>query len=104
MNVDDGDRAVAVLKALGFFPTLTFEKRRESFEMGGCKVELDELPILGCFIEIEGPGEDAIARVRETLGLADRPPIKTGYIGMLAKYLRDKGDPRKLIMFDPNEA
>jgi adenylate cyclase class 2 len=99
VNVDNGDRAADVLKALGFVPTLTFEKRRESFELGGCKIELDELPILGRFVEIEGPGEDAIARVRETLGLAERPPIKTGYIGMLAKHLRDTGDPRTAIMF-----
>lgn len=97
VNVNDGDRAVGVLKALGFVPTLTFEKRRESFEMGGCKVELDEVPILGRFVEIEGPGEDAIAQVRKSLGLVDRPAIKTGYIGMLSKHLRDTGDSRTEI-------
>ena len=83
VHVASGDKAAEVIKLLGFFPTLSFEKRRESFEMGGCKIEFDEVPILGRFVEIEGPGEQAISSVRQKLGLTDRPPIKTGYISML---------------------
>lgn len=98
-DVDDGPRATAVLQALGFFPELSFEKRRESWTLDGCKIELDELPLLGRFVEIEGPDEATVLRVRQRLGLADLPPIKTGYISMLTRHLQETGDPRKSITF-----
>ena len=99
VNVDDGDRAMAVLRALGFEPELSFEKRRETWETGGCTVELDELPILGRFVEIEGPDEQSVMRVREALGLSALPLIKTGYIAMLTRHLKETGDARRSITF-----
>jgi len=73
VNVEDGDDATAVLKALGYAPTLTFEKRRESWKLDDCKIELDDLPILGKFVEIEGPDESAVMSVREKLKMANAP-------------------------------
>lgn len=99
VGVEDGHDATGVLHALGFEPTLSFEKKRESWKLGGCEVELDELPILGRYVEIEGPGEDAIAQVCAMLGLSNLAPIKTGYITMLSKYLKDHGDERREITF-----
>jgi adenylate cyclase, class 2 len=99
VNVDDGERAIAVLCALGYEPELSFEKRRETWETGGCTVELDELPILGRFVEIEGPEEASVMRVREALGLAMLPLIKTGYITMLAHHLKQTADARQSITF-----
>jgi adenylate cyclase, class 2 len=99
VNVEDGDDAAAVLHALGFEPTLSFQKKRESWTLGACKIELDELPILGRFVEIEGPDTDAIAKVREMLALSNLKPIQTGYIAMLSKYLKDHADQRREITF-----
>lgn len=98
-DVDDGARAASVLQALGFLPELSFEKRRESWTLDGCKIELDELPILGRFVEVEGPDEPTVQRVRERLGLSNLPSIKTGYISMLWRHLHEIGDPRKSITF-----
>ena len=98
-EVCDAADARRVLLALGYEPTLCFEKRRESWELGGCKVELDELPILGRFVEIEGPDEQTIMKVREMLGLSDLPPIRTGYITMLWRYLAEHNNHRKRITF-----
>jgi adenylate cyclase class 2 len=99
VSVSDGDRAADVLRMLGYEPTLSFEKKRESWTLADCKIELDQLPIFGRFVEIEGPGEEAVMRVRETLHLANRELIKTGYISMLANYLREHGDKRRAITF-----
>jgi adenylate cyclase class 2 len=99
VRVDDGEDAKAVLAALGFEPTLSFEKRRESWTLDDCKVELDELPILGRFVEIEGPGESAVMRVREKLEMTDTPLIRTGYATMLAQHLKESGDSRREIRF-----
>jgi len=97
--VEDGDDAKSVLEALGYSPTLTFEKRRESWTLDDCKIELDELPVLGKFVEIEGPGEKAVMAVRERLGMKDAVLIRTGYATMLAKHLKESNESRISITF-----
>src|SRR4051812_45343590 len=42
LTVANSDDAIQLLERLGFVRMLTFEKRRESWKLGGCKVELDE--------------------------------------------------------------
>jgi len=54
-GVDDPNAMLDILKALNFVQVLSFQKKRESWEFDGCKIELDELPHLGLFLEIEGP-------------------------------------------------
>src|SRR5690242_10767962 len=56
VEVGTGDLG-EVLARLGYGEMLSFEKRRESWKLNECTVELDELPRLGFFVEIEGPGE-----------------------------------------------
>lgn len=99
MRVEDGEDAKAVLAALGFSPTLSFEKNRESWELDGCKIELDELPILGRFVEIEGPNQETVMRIREKLGLSHSALIRTGYITMLWRHLEETNDGRKSVTF-----
>jgi len=91
VTVDDPAAATKLFERLGLGVTLSFEKRRETWELGGCKVELDEVPHLGAFVEVEGPGEAEVLRVREAIGLSDRPIIKTSYIAMLTRYLDEHG-------------
>ncbi|HSU69188.1 MAG TPA: class IV adenylate cyclase [Tepidisphaeraceae bacterium] len=98
-EVSDAERAQDVLRMLGYTPTLTFEKRRESWTLGGCKVELDELPHLGQFVEIEGPDEATVMRVRESLRLESEPLIRTGYISMLSSFLKERNDARTSVTF-----
>lgn len=78
----DGEAAAEILGALGFVRTVLIEKRRSSYRLGGCLVELDELPLLGTFVEIEGPNEGAITRLAGRLGLAGEP-IRDHYIALL---------------------
>ncbi len=90
-HVDDPHSARELLGRLGFHPTLSFEKRRESWEFGGCKIELDHVPHLGLFVEIEGGSAGKILALQRKLALDGLKPITTGYIAMLAKYLEDHG-------------
>jgi adenylate cyclase class 2 len=100
VTVGDYDDAAQLLERLGFIRVLSFEKRRESWKLGGCKVELDELPYLGTFVEVEGPNEQAVLDVREQLGLSDRPMVKSSYIAMLMGYLQERGgQSRRSITF-----
>jgi adenylate cyclase, class 2 len=90
--VDDLDRTLAVLSKLGYVSDLRFEKRRESFELEGCRVELDELPPpLGVFVEIEGQTKTSIDGVREKLGLEQTELSTVSYAAMVAKHLKEVG-------------
>jgi adenylate cyclase class 2 len=68
-RVDSGEAIDGVLQALDVQPRMVIQKRRASFRLGGCQVELDELPMLGSFVEIEGPEESDVEQAIELLGV-----------------------------------
>jgi adenylate cyclase class 2 len=98
----DAAAVEAMLGKLDLHRTMSFEKRRESWEFGACHVELDELPILGIFVEIEGANESIVMGVREKLNLADFPIVKTSYTAMLAAHLKQMGQSTRSITFSGN--
>jgi adenylate cyclase, class 2 len=98
-TADDPEAARAVFEHLGFRVALSFQKRRETWNLGSCEVVLDELPHLGTFVEIEGESEGEIEEVRELLHLDGAPAIQTGYAEMIARYLRDRGIEDRSVIF-----
>lgn len=99
LDVDNARDAALLLGALGYHHVLSFEKRRIRYELDGCRVELDELPIIGRFIEIEGESEDAVLAVRDKLGLADEPLIRSSYIAMLKTHQQESHSSETMIQF-----
>ncbi len=95
-NARDGER---FLGALGYQKILSFEKRRHSWKLAGCFIELDELPHLGVYVEIEGPDEATVLKAREILGLDKTPIIKTSYIAMLMAWLQEQGSAERSVVF-----
>jgi len=89
--IDNPTAAAQMLARLGYERELSFEKRRESWRLDDCHVELDELPYLGRFVEIEGPNEATVMRVRQKLGLSSLAMEKRGYISLLSEYLKSNG-------------
>ncbi len=85
IEVGDADSAEKLLSALAYEKVLVFEKKRRIWQLGECKVALDELPLLGNFVEIEGPDDERIADVQMELGLADLPHITESYASLVAK-------------------
>jgi adenylate cyclase, class 2 len=100
VGVSDSAAASLLLERLGYLRTLSFEKRRESWKLDNCKVELDEVPHLGRFVEVEGPDESSVMKVREKLGLASRPIVKSSYIALLMSYLQERGRATKTVTFE----
>jgi adenylate cyclase class 2 len=88
-TASDAEAVRTIFENMGYHTSLSFEKRRESWSLGDCEVDLDELPYLGNFVEIEGKSDVAIAAVRDSLGLAGLPSITSGYISMLSRYLQE---------------
>ena len=85
----DAEKMLRILAAIGFDTLLSYTKRRESWSLEGCRIELDEVPLLGTFVEIEGPTEQAIDVVRNRLELSDQAHVVRGYVDMLANRCRE---------------
>lgn len=86
--VEDGETVVRILTALGFREMVHFQKRRETWRLGECAVELDTLPYLGCYVEIEGPHERDVRDVQEQLALGHVAHEPESYIALLADHCR----------------
>jgi len=84
-EIKDADSVRKLLSALGYEEVLAIEKKRRLWQLGDCEVALDKLPLLGDFVEIEGPDEDKIATVQKSLGLTDLPHITESYASLVVK-------------------
>jgi adenylate cyclase class 2 len=99
VEVADPDACAAIFEAVGYEAELTFEKRRETWKLDDCKVELDELPLLGKYAEVEGPSETEVETARRQLHLGDLPHISDSYIAMLIKHVTQSGLATRVIRF-----
>lgn len=98
LAINDVEIARRLLAALGMVEILVYQKRRESWRLGPCRVELDELPQLGCFVEIEGPGQEAISQARQALGLLEADAVSQSYLALLLEQLPRRGEAGYRIM------
>ena len=98
-SVADAEAVQSLLGELGFAQSLVFEKRRQSWLLDECRVELDSLPLLGDFVEVEGPSEAAIGQVLAKLGLEEADLIATPYPILLRAQLERTGNVSREIRF-----
>lgn len=98
-EVADGPAAAAIIERLGYAPRLSFEKKRQSWKVQNCQVELDEVPLLGTFVEIEGPDVASVESVRVALCLANEELIKSGYSSLLVKELERTHSASRVVRF-----
>jgi len=98
--VEDAASLLSILQALGYGERIVFEKRRESWRLEDCRVELDEVPLIGTFVEVEGPTEAAIDAAMERLGLAGRATEPQSYVGLLAERADKSASDPQVFHFD----
>jgi len=91
IEIIEADSTKKLLSALGYEKVLVVEKKRRLWQFGGCSVALDQLPLLGAFVEIEGPDDETIADVQLRLSLAGLPHIAKSY-AQLTKEERDRSN------------
>ncbi|MHC4477619.1 MAG: class IV adenylate cyclase [Planctomycetota bacterium] len=90
IELSGADSAGKLLSALGYEEALTFEKKRRMWHLGECEVALDQLPLLGSFVEIEGPDGDKIAEAKEKLRLGHLAHIADSYACLVQQKLREE--------------
>ena len=98
INVQNIDSTAELFAALGYEKALVFEKKRQLWKLGGCDVALDQLPLLGSFVEIEGPDDEKIATVQKALDLKNLSHIQESYALLMQQKLNQLGDERKEIL------
>jgi adenylate cyclase class 2 len=98
-EVPNAETGARMLNLLGFVRVLRYEKRRESWGISDCFVELDEAPHIGRFVEIEGPDETSILAVRGELGLADTEAVADSYVRLMMNYCEAQGLRDRLVTF-----
>jgi len=89
-RVDSHEAMDGILTALGLKTSLVIQKKRTSHQFGDSLVELDELPVIGRFVEIEAPSPERIEEIRRELGIASEP-CKDHYISLVTKACRRVG-------------
>lgn len=105
LGVSSAAQAIDLLRALGYSQVFSFQKRRESWELDGCQIALDQVPHLGRFVEIEGPSDQAVLTLRSRLGLETAALLSGSYVSMLIAYANEHHLPSRQIIFDsPGDA
>jgi adenylate cyclase class IV len=98
-SVSNPESAVKVFNIMGYVKNFSFEKKRRCYTLGDCLIEIDELPKLGFFCEIEGPTQKAIERVMVRIGFADAKLINKGYGTLIRDYLKNNKSKKKALRF-----
>lgn len=93
-----GDAAAldGILIALGYVPSLRYEKEREEWAIDSSLVALDHTP-LGDFVEVEGPDPESLL-VR--LDLGDLEPESLSYPGLWERARLDDPTLGEHMLFD----
>jgi adenylate cyclase, class 2 len=76
-EVTDPAATDAILVALGYGPSVVYEKRRTSWSLGKVEIVIDDLPF-GPYMEIEGPAKEII-KTEKLLAIKNLRPEDTTY-------------------------
>jgi predicted adenylyl cyclase CyaB len=88
VDVLDAAATLALLHALGYRETISYDTQRQPWRLGDVEVVLDTL-VFGHFCELEGPHE-AILRLSQQLGLDPSQAEQATYPRLMARYLARK--------------
>ncbi len=98
LTVDDFDTAVTIFTRLGYHPIQVYEKYRETFQMGGVEIVLDEMPF-GNFMELEGE-EAEIKATAVALNLDWDKRVLGNYLGLMSELKTFHNLPFNDLTFD----
>lgn len=87
-GIEDPEKAAEFLKKLGYIVIRRQEKKRHTFKIDGCIVDIDTWPNLEPYVEIEGPSKEVIKKLSGRLGLDWRDVIYEDAKRVLEKYYK----------------
>ena len=87
IEISDFEKTKTILQVLGYRQAIVVEKTRKLWKLNRCLVSLDNVKGLGNFVEIEGPDNKKIEKVKTLLGLENFVHIKQSYADLLSQKL-----------------
>lgn len=96
--VDSCENAMKILEYLGYEKSWIYEKKRQVWVLDGVEVLIDELPLIGNFIEIEGSEEEIISTAKK-LGFSMKDASTTNYGEEYKKWRKKRNLPKEDIVF-----
>jgi predicted adenylyl cyclase CyaB len=99
LKVEKAEEMAELFGELGYKERLVIEKKRGLWDYHNCKVALDELPLLGYFVEIEGPDDDTIEQAQKELGLGNLNHIPQSYAHLMEEAIAKTGSKKRKITF-----
>ncbi|MEN6383702.1 MAG: class IV adenylate cyclase [Phycisphaerales bacterium] len=100
LKVDKAEELAELFEQLGYFLRLSLEKKRSLWDYRDCKVAFDELPLIGKFIEIEGPDDSIIEQVQKELGLENIKHEPASYAHMIEEAVAKAGLKTRNVTFE----
>jgi len=97
VEVNEAAAVELLFAGLGYRKELAFNKRRRLWNLHGCEVALDQLPLVGTFVEIEGPDSQTIGQVQAMLGLAGVPHTAESYACLVERELSRQKTTRREV-------
>lgn len=97
--VDSFDQTTELLQELGLIEKSNQEKKRETWQLNGCLVELDTWPWAPTFVEFDGPSKEAVHETAAKLGFSITDGIHGGVWSVYRRYF---DIPREAIDYAPS--
>lgn len=89
-GVEDAEALADILDALGYKPSMIYEKRRSTWLLNGTEIVVDELPF-GLFVEIEGE-ENSITEIEQLLHLSEAESEMATYPELARQHGEKRGE------------
>ncbi len=78
---------IKMMRQLGYERTFIFEKLRRKWKLKDGYIELDRVPLIGSFVEVEGTNDAYVGSVVAALSLSKRKNTKSSYVKLLKKQV-----------------
>jgi adenylate cyclase class 2 len=98
LDIGSVERMTELLGALGFAPSIRYQKWRESWHWSAIRVELDHTP-MGDFVELEGDA-DRLEDAARRLGLEPGNAVAGSYIELWIEHRRRRPDAGRDMVFE----
>jgi adenylate cyclase class 2 len=92
VDIPDPAAMREILRGLDYSEAFSYEKRRRKWRIEGAEITIDELPLLGFFVEVEAPDEARIDGLLGRLGLGNGEILTTSYVRLLLERLGESAN------------
>jgi predicted adenylyl cyclase CyaB len=99
VDIPDPQAMIEILRGLHYSESFSYEKRRKRWRLEGAEITIDELPLLGFFMEVEAADEDTVERLLDRLGFQRAGHITTSYLHLLFDHFGGRPQ-RRFISFN----